>query len=106
MDGDLLVEDAIFRDIQPSGVIDVNSSDQVIDAGGRVVTAGIVDMHSHMLAASFPVWMHWMMLHQRLIKKIQSNNTIRYNKMILQQRFRKEIQNNEVILYQIVNKAI
>lgn len=54
LDGDLLVEDGIIRDIQPSGVIDVNSSDQVIDAGGRVVTPGIVDMHSHMLAASFP----------------------------------------------------
>lgn len=54
LDGDLLVEDGIIRDIQPSGVIDMNSGDQVIDAGGRVVTPGIVDMHSHMLVASFP----------------------------------------------------
>ena len=54
LDGDLLVQDGIIRDIQPAGVIDVNSSDQVIDAQGRVVTPGIVDMHSHMLVASFP----------------------------------------------------
>lgn len=51
VDGDLLVQDGVIREI--GGDHDRVQVDKVIDAGGRVVTPGIVDMHSHMLVESF-----------------------------------------------------
>ena len=51
VDGDLLVKDGVIHDIGGDhGHVQV---DKVIDAGGSVVTPGIVDMHSHMLVESF-----------------------------------------------------
>ncbi|KAI9317393.1 hypothetical protein BX666DRAFT_1856754 [Dichotomocladium elegans] len=51
-DGDILVEQGVIREIRRGIVVDEES--RVIDAGGRVVTPGIVDMHSHMSVDSFP----------------------------------------------------
>lgn len=52
VDGDLLVQDGVIRDIGGDRG-DQIQVDKVIDAGGSVVTPGIVDMHSHMLVESF-----------------------------------------------------
>ncbi|KAI8139957.1 hypothetical protein BJV82DRAFT_645934 [Fennellomyces sp. T-0311] len=52
LDGDILVEDGLIRQVGP--LLEAEPDTRVIDAGGRVVTPGIVDMHSHMAAASFP----------------------------------------------------
>lgn len=51
INGDLLVQDGVIRDI--GGDQEHGQVDKVIDAGGRIVTPGIVDMHSHMLVESF-----------------------------------------------------
>lgn len=51
LDGDIYVADGVIR--QVGSALDVDA-DKVIDAAGRVVTPGIVDMHSHMGVASFP----------------------------------------------------
>lgn len=52
LDGDILVSDGLIRQVGPD--IEVEEVDQVIDAEGRAVTPGIVDMHSHMTVDSFP----------------------------------------------------
>ncbi|KAI9019283.1 hypothetical protein CLU79DRAFT_759500 [Phycomyces nitens] len=50
-DGDILIENGLITAVGS----DIDASDaRVIDAKGRIVTPGIVDMHSHMAGSSFP----------------------------------------------------
>ncbi|KAL0074749.1 hypothetical protein J3Q64DRAFT_1202866 [Phycomyces blakesleeanus] len=49
--GDILIEDGLITAVDKD--IDVPDA-RVIDAKGRIVTPGIVDMHSHMAGSSFP----------------------------------------------------
>ncbi|KAI8391310.1 uncharacterized protein BYT42DRAFT_556455 [Radiomyces spectabilis] len=51
-DGDILIENGLISAIDET--VDIPEGSQVIDAAGRVVTPGIVDMHSHMGVDSFP----------------------------------------------------
>ncbi|KAI7863022.1 hypothetical protein BDF14DRAFT_1885495 [Spinellus fusiger] len=50
--GDILVEGGLIRRVEQR--IEAPRNARVIDAKGRVVTPGIVDMHSHMMVSSFP----------------------------------------------------
>ncbi|KAI9468661.1 hypothetical protein BDB00DRAFT_777303 [Zychaea mexicana] len=55
LDGDILIQDGLIIKVQHG--LEVPEDDEnvrVIDAAGRVVSPGIVDMHTHATAASFP----------------------------------------------------
>ncbi|KAJ8659950.1 hypothetical protein O0I10_004176 [Lichtheimia ornata] len=48
--GDVLIQDGVIREIAMG--IEPSRADKVVDAGGRVITPGIIDMHSHMMVDS------------------------------------------------------
>lgn len=50
---DLLIEKELVRDVQPRGVIPATAAAQVIDAGGRWVAPGLIDMHVHLREPGF-----------------------------------------------------
>ncbi|KAI9312586.1 hypothetical protein BX666DRAFT_1984528 [Dichotomocladium elegans] len=51
VDGDVLIRDGTIRKIS-SHLEEAGEGVKVIDAGGRVVTPGLIDMHSHMMSDS------------------------------------------------------
>lgn len=52
--GDVLLRDGLIQQVSASGRIKVDKDVQIIDAAGRWLTPGIVDLHSHMVRSSTP----------------------------------------------------
>jgi imidazolonepropionase-like amidohydrolase len=53
-DRDVLLQDGVVRAVEAAGVLSVPADALVVDAAGRFVSPGLVDMHSHAGVYSYP----------------------------------------------------